>query len=65
MARQLGFCRGSSTSRAKVLAAHPHFGEERPLVGRGGSGTIFFSNCNLLCVFCQTGRSTTAETAPM
>lgn len=48
---QTGFC--SSTSRAKVYSAHPHFGEERPLVGRGGSGTIFFSNCNLLCVFCQ------------
>ncbi len=48
---QKGVC--SSTSRAKVYSAHPHFGEERPLVGRGGSGTIFFSNCNLLCVFCQ------------
>jgi putative pyruvate formate lyase activating enzyme len=46
-----GVC--SSTSRAKVYSAHPHFGEEKPLVGRGGSGTIFFSNCNLLCVFCQ------------
>ncbi len=46
-----GVC--SSTSRAKVYSAHAHFGEERPLVGRGGSGTIFFSNCNLLCVFCQ------------
>lgn len=31
----------------------PHFGEERPLVGRGGSGTIFFGNCNLDCIFCQ------------
>jgi putative pyruvate formate lyase activating enzyme len=48
---QTGVC--SSTSRAKVFSAHPHFGEERPLVGRGGSGTIFFSHCNLLCVFCQ------------
>ncbi len=48
---QRGIC--SSTARAKVYSAHPHFGEERPLVGRGGSGTIFFSNCNLLCVFCQ------------
>lgn len=48
---QTGIC--SSTSRAKVFSAHPHFGEERPLVGRGGSGTIFFSNCNLLCCFCQ------------
>ncbi len=31
----------------------PHFGEEAPLVGRNGSGTIFLSSCNLLCVFCQ------------
>lgn len=46
-----GVC--ASTSRAKVYSAHPHFGEERPLVGRGGSGTIFFSHCNLLCVYCQ------------
>lgn len=48
---ETGVCR--STSRAKVYSAHPHFGEERPLVGRGGSGTIFFSYCNLRCVFCQ------------
>ena len=46
-----GVC--SSTARLKVHAADPHFGEEKPLVGRGGSGTIFFSNCNLLCCFCQ------------
>jgi putative pyruvate formate lyase activating enzyme len=31
----------------------PHFGEEAPLVGRHGSGTIFFTHCNLLCNFCQ------------
>jgi putative pyruvate formate lyase activating enzyme len=31
----------------------PHFGEEPPLVGFSGSGTIFFTNCNLSCVFCQ------------
>jgi len=31
----------------------PHFGEEAPLVGRHGSGTIFFSFCNLKCIFCQ------------
>jgi putative pyruvate formate lyase activating enzyme len=30
-----------------------HFGEESPLVGSGGSGTIFLTHCNLLCVFCQ------------
>lgn len=36
-----------------VSACHPHFGEEAPLVGRHGSGTIFFTSCNLRCVFCQ------------
>jgi putative pyruvate formate lyase activating enzyme len=40
-------------ARLRVYSAHAHFGEERVLVGRGGSGTIFFSRCNLLCVFCQ------------
>ncbi|MCK4678646.1 MAG: radical SAM protein [Bacteroidales bacterium] len=38
---------------AKVASYNPHFGEEAPLVGYYGSGTIFFSNCNLLCNFCQ------------
>ncbi|MFH1079546.1 MAG: radical SAM protein [Pseudomonadota bacterium] len=46
-----GFCR--TGARASVASFHPHFGEEAPLVGRGGSGTIFFSSCNLLCSFCQ------------
>jgi putative pyruvate formate lyase activating enzyme len=46
-----GFCR--TTARPVVYSAHPHFGEEVSLVGSGGSGTIFFSNCNLRCVFCQ------------
>ncbi len=46
-----GVCQ--ATSRVKVASAHAHFGEERPLVGRWGSGTIFFSHCNLLCCFCQ------------
>ncbi|MBN2440896.1 MAG: radical SAM protein [Spirochaetales bacterium] len=36
-----------------VAAANLHFGEERVLVGTGGSGTIFFSGCNLTCQFCQ------------
>jgi len=36
-----------------VASAGPHFGEEPPLVGSGGSGTIFFSGCNIGCVFCQ------------
>jgi putative pyruvate formate lyase activating enzyme len=48
---ETGFC--SSTAQLKVASYHPHFGEELPLVGSRGSGTIFFSNCNLLCCFCQ------------
>jgi len=46
-----GFCR--TGSRAKLASFNPHFGEEDPLVGRRGSGTIFFSHCNLGCLFCQ------------
>jgi putative pyruvate formate lyase activating enzyme len=46
-----GFCR--APLRAVVYSAHPHFGEEICLVGESGSGTIFFSNCNLRCIFCQ------------
>jgi putative pyruvate formate lyase activating enzyme len=51
---EAGVCR--STARLKVSSAVPHFGEEKPLVGTGGSGTIFFSNCNLLCCFCQNSQ---------
>jgi len=39
--------------QAMVSSYGPHFGEERPLVGVGGSGTIFLTHCNLCCVFCQ------------
>jgi putative pyruvate formate lyase activating enzyme len=39
--------------RATVYSAGPHHGEERPLSGWRGSGTIFFSWCSLACVFCQ------------
>ncbi len=38
---------------ALVYSHGPHHGEEAPLVGRRGSGTIFFSRCNLSCAFCQ------------
>ena len=48
---QQGYCR--APSQVMLYSAMPHFGEEHPLVGRRGSGTIFFSNCNLRCVFCQ------------
>lgn len=46
-----GYCR--TGDRAVVASYNAHFGEEAPLVGRNGSGTIFFSHCNLLCNFCQ------------
>ncbi len=46
-----GIC---NTGRKAIVSSYnPHFGEEAPLVGKYGSGTIFFTNCNLLCVFCQ------------
>lgn len=50
LAGEKGFCQASS--RLIVSSYHPHFGEEKPLVGKRGSGTIFFSNCGLRCVFC-------------
>ena len=64
---EFGTC---ATGRHAILAsAGPHFGEERPLVGRGGSGTIFVAGCNLGCAFCQNseishqklGREITAD----
>jgi putative pyruvate formate lyase activating enzyme len=45
-----GFC--GAGSQLRIASYHPHYGEEPPLVGRGGSGTIFFSHCSLRCVFC-------------
>lgn len=46
-----GFCR--TGRKAMVASYNAHFGEEGPLVGRRGSGTIFLTSCNLLCSFCQ------------
>ena len=48
---QFGVCRVGRYSR--VASAFPHLGEEDALRGWRGSGTIFFSWCNLRCVFCQ------------
>ncbi len=45
-----GFCKASS--QLEVSSFHPHYGEETSLVGKGGSGTVFFTNCGLRCVFC-------------
>lgn len=46
-----GYCRAGD--KVKIAWWGLHFGEEPPLTGRGGSGTIFFSHCNLKCVYCQ------------
>lgn len=48
---ETGFCR--APGRAVVSSYGPHFGEEDVLVGTRGSGTIFFTYCNLACVYCQ------------
>jgi putative pyruvate formate lyase activating enzyme len=53
LADQFGVCRVGR--HARVASAFPHFGEEDVLRGWRGSGTIFFSFCNLKCVFCQNG----------
>ena len=47
---QKGHCNASS--ELVVSSFNPHFGEEKPLVGRSGSGTIFFAHCSMHCVFC-------------
>ncbi len=67
MGGELGRCR--APAEAVVASYSPHFGEEPQLVGVRGSGTIFFSHCNLECVFCQnweisqegTGRKVSPE----
>jgi len=51
LAGEKGSCR--TAAHAVVSSFGPHFGEEAPLVGRRGSGTIFFTHCNLRCLFCQ------------
>ncbi|MBW1803178.1 MAG: radical SAM protein, partial [Deltaproteobacteria bacterium] len=48
---ETGYCK--TGRKIKVASYSPHFGEEAPLVGKNGSGTIFISSCNLLCIFCQ------------
>jgi len=49
--QKTGVCK--TFEKAWVSSYHPHFGEEALLVGMHGSGTIFFTHCNLLCNFCQ------------
>jgi putative pyruvate formate lyase activating enzyme len=48
---EIGVCQ--ARPELTVSSAFPHFGEEPPLVGSHGSGTIFLTHCNLRCIFCQ------------
>ena len=48
---ETGVC--NTAKHAFVSSYNPHFGEEKPLVGTNGSGTIFLTHCNLMCLFCQ------------
>ncbi|WP_304509208.1 radical SAM protein [Anaerotignum sp.] len=51
---QTGFCHASLHPKVALVSAH--FWEEPPISGTKGSGTIFFSHCNLRCVFCQNHK---------
>lgn len=46
-----GFC--GASGQVRISSAFPHHGEEPPIAGTAGSGTVFFSHCTLNCVFCQ------------
>ena len=50
-AGKIGYCKAAMTPR--VFRHGPHFGEEPPISGERGSGTIFFSHCTLRCIYCQ------------
>ena len=64
---EIGFCK--SSSKIKIGGYHLHMWEEPIITGHHGSGTIFFSNCNLRCIYCQnydisfkdTGKEITVE----
>ncbi len=51
LAGEAGFC--GAGSGARVAAVSVHHGEEPPISGTRGSGTVFFSHCNMRCLFCQ------------
>jgi putative pyruvate formate lyase activating enzyme len=51
---EVGFCK--TGLKARVYSFLPHFGEEPPISGERGSGTIFFSYCNMRCLYCQNYR---------
>ena len=51
LAGQTGYCKAGALPR--VFRHGPHFGEEPPISGERGSGTVFFSHCTMRCVYCQ------------
>ena len=55
-----GFCRCAALPF--LVRAAPHFGEEPCITGTRGSGAVFFSGCNLKCVFCQNYNISRAQT---
>lgn len=58
LAGETGICK---TGQQAVISSYDaHFGEEAPLVGSGGSGTIFFTHCSLGCRFCQNDEISNA-----
>ena len=71
MKGELGVCKTGKF--AQVSSSFTHHGEERPISGWQGSGTIFFTRCNLRCVYCQNadisqisfGREVTADSLAM
>jgi putative pyruvate formate lyase activating enzyme len=58
-AGERGFC--GERAALRLAAAGVHRGEEPPITGRGGSGTVFVSGCNLGCVFCQNRQISTGN----
>jgi putative pyruvate formate lyase activating enzyme len=50
-AGKVGLC--GEGARLRIAAIEPHLGEEPPISGKNGSGTVFFSGCSLRCLFCQ------------
>ncbi len=56
---ELGFCK--TGFKPKVCSSMPHHGEEPPISATHGSGTIFFSHCNMACVYCQNYEFSQSE----
>ena len=61
LAGETGLC--AIGTQARIASYGPHFGEEQPLVGTNGSGTIFLAGCNLHCCFCQNYEISQGEEA--